>query len=98
MTGRVGKARLAGNGGQAGRSALCRIAQSAFCHQVEQGRRTRIQGLLYNAYEMQRSLLAGASNWAAIGARMLTNPALPLGYFGLGPAVAGALEVFAHFH
>jgi poly(3-hydroxybutyrate) depolymerase len=47
---------------------------------------------------MQRSLLAGASNWAAIGARMLTNPALPLGYFGLGPAVAGALEVFAHFH
>jgi poly(3-hydroxybutyrate) depolymerase len=54
--------------------------------------------LLYHAYEMHRSLLAGASNWAAIGAKMLTNPALPMGYFGMGPMVASALEVFAHIH
>ena len=54
--------------------------------------------MLYNAYEMQRSLLAGASDWASIGARMLTNPALPIGYFGMGPMVASALEVFAHLH
>ena len=35
---------------------------------------------------------------AAIGARMLSNPALPLGYFGMGPMMASALEVFAHLH
>jgi poly(3-hydroxybutyrate) depolymerase len=52
--------------------------------------------LLYEAYEMQRQMLAAAGSWAAIGARMLTNPALPIGYFGAGPAVASALEVFAH--
>jgi poly(3-hydroxybutyrate) depolymerase len=54
--------------------------------------------LLYDAYEMQRRMLAHASDWAAIGARMLSNPALPIGYFGMGPVVASALEVFAHFH
>ena len=54
--------------------------------------------LLYDAYEMQRRWLAGASNWAAVGARMLSNPALPIGYFGMGPVVASALEVFAHFY
>jgi len=55
-----------------------------------------ITPLLYDAYEMQRQMLAGASDWAAIGARMLSNPALPIGYFGMGPVVASALEVFAH--
>ena len=54
--------------------------------------------MLYHAYEMHRALLAGASNVAAIGARMLSNPALPLGYFGMGPMMASALEVFAHLH
>ena len=54
--------------------------------------------MLYHAYEMQRQLLASASNWATIGARMLTNPALPMGYFGMGPAIASALEVFAHVY
>jgi poly(3-hydroxybutyrate) depolymerase len=54
--------------------------------------------LLYHAYEMHRTLLASASNMAAIGARMLSNPALPMGYFGMGPMMASALEVFAHFH
>jgi poly(3-hydroxybutyrate) depolymerase len=47
---------------------------------------------------MHRALLAGASNMAAIGARVLSNPALPMGYFGMGPMMASALEVFAHLH
>ena len=33
---------------------------------------------------------------ASIGAEMLTNPANPFGYTGLGPMAASALEVFAH--
>jgi poly(3-hydroxybutyrate) depolymerase len=47
---------------------------------------------------MQRSLLNGASNWAAVGAELLSNPALPLGYFGMGPIMAGALQVFSSFY
>ncbi len=54
--------------------------------------------LLYDAYEMQRSLLSSASNWAAIGAELLSNPALPMGYFGTGPIMASALQVFAHLY
>lgn len=52
--------------------------------------------MLYNAYEMQRSLLAGASAFAHVGAELLSNPANPLAYFGGGPVMASALEVFAH--
>lgn len=52
--------------------------------------------MLYHAYELQRSWLSSASAWASIGAEMLTNPANPLGYSGLGPMAASALEVFAH--
>jgi poly(3-hydroxybutyrate) depolymerase len=47
---------------------------------------------------MQRALLGNASNMAAVGARLLDNPALPLGYMGLGPAMASALKVFAHLY
>ncbi len=54
--------------------------------------------MLYHAYELQKSLLANASNWAAIGAELLNNPALPMGYFGTGPILASALQVFAHFY
>lgn len=54
--------------------------------------------MLYDTYDMQRRMLASASDWAAIGAKMLSNPALPIGYFGMGPIVASALEVFAHFY
>ena len=53
-------------------------------------------GLLYHAYELQRSWLSSASAWASISAEMLTNPRLPFGYLGLGPMAASALEVFAH--
>ena len=59
------------------------------------GRGTR---LLYDAYELQRSWLNSASNWAEIGAELLSNPALPMGYFGTGPIMARALQVFAHLY
>jgi poly(3-hydroxybutyrate) depolymerase len=52
--------------------------------------------LLYTAYELQRASLNMASAWASVGAEMLTNPSLPLGYTGLAPVVASALDVFAH--
>lgn len=52
--------------------------------------------MLYHAYELQRAWLSGASAMASIGAEMLTHPANPLGYTGLGPMAASALEVFAH--
>lgn len=52
--------------------------------------------MLYNAYEMQRAWLAGASALAAAGAEWLGNPANPLGYLGGGPMFAAALDVFAH--
>ena len=52
--------------------------------------------MLYNAYEMQRSMLAGASAMANFSAGMLNNPANPFAYFGGGPVLASALEVFAH--
>ncbi|HYZ47725.1 MAG TPA: polyhydroxyalkanoate depolymerase [Sphingomonas sp.] len=52
--------------------------------------------MLYDAYEWQRSLLAGASAFANAGAEFLSNPANPMAYFGGGPIVASALEVFAH--
>ena len=52
--------------------------------------------MLYNAYELQRTMLTGAAAWASVGAEVLSNPALPMGYFGLGPIMASALDVFAH--
>ena len=52
--------------------------------------------MLYNAYEMQRSMLASASAFANFGAGLLNNPANPFGYFGGGPILASALGVFAH--
>jgi len=52
--------------------------------------------MLYGAYEMQRSWLASASAIADFGAGLLNNPANPFAYFGGGPVLASALEVFAH--
>jgi poly(3-hydroxybutyrate) depolymerase len=52
--------------------------------------------MLYDAYEMQRSLLTGASTMADIGAGLLNNPANPFAYSGMGPIMASALQVFAH--
>jgi poly(3-hydroxybutyrate) depolymerase len=52
--------------------------------------------MLYDAYEMQRSLLAGASTLANIGAGWMQNPANPFAYSQMGPIVGSALDVFAH--
>src|SRR4051812_614760 len=52
--------------------------------------------MLYDAYEVQRSLLAGASKLAGLGAGWLNNPTNPWGYSSMGPLVAASLEVFAH--
>ena len=52
--------------------------------------------MLYDAYEVQRSFLAGASKLAGLGAGWLNNPANPWGYSAMGPLVAASLEVFAH--
>jgi poly(3-hydroxybutyrate) depolymerase len=52
--------------------------------------------MLYDAYEMQRSLLAGASTLANIGAGWMQNPANPFAYSSMGPIVSSALDVFAH--
>ena len=52
--------------------------------------------MLYNAYELQRSMFSAMSAWASVGAEILSNPALPFGYMGMGPTMASALEVFAH--
>jgi poly(3-hydroxybutyrate) depolymerase len=52
--------------------------------------------MLYNAYEIQRNLLASASAMATVGVELLQNPANPFAYFGGGPLLASALDVFAH--
>jgi poly(3-hydroxybutyrate) depolymerase len=52
--------------------------------------------MLYDAYEVQRSFLAGASKLAGLGAGWLSNPNNPWGYGAMGPVVAAGLEVFAH--
>ena len=52
--------------------------------------------MLYDAYEVQRSLLAGASTLANFGAGWLQNPVNPFAYSHMGPIVASALDVFAH--
>ncbi len=52
--------------------------------------------MLYNAYEIQRNFLAGASAMATVGAEFLQNPVNPFAYFGGGPVLASALDVFAH--
>ncbi|RDE05482.1 polyhydroxyalkanoate depolymerase [Sphingomonas aracearum] len=51
--------------------------------------------MLYDAYEWQRSMLAGASAMANFGADWLTHPANPLSRMG-GSVMGSALEVFAH--
>ena len=52
--------------------------------------------MLYDAYEVQRSFLAGASKLAGMGAGWLYNPANPFAYISGSPLIAAALDVFAH--
>jgi poly(3-hydroxybutyrate) depolymerase len=52
--------------------------------------------MLYNMYELQRSLLSGASSWASVMAETLANPSIGPSMLGMGPVMASALDVFAH--
>lgn len=52
--------------------------------------------MLYHAYELQRSWMNSASALASISVGVLSNPANPFGYIGMGPMAANALDVFAH--
>jgi poly(3-hydroxybutyrate) depolymerase len=52
--------------------------------------------MLYDAYEMQRAWLAGASRLAGMGAGWLSNPSNPFAYGGASPLIAASLEVFSH--
>ena len=52
--------------------------------------------MLYDAYEVQRSLLTQASKLAGLGAGWLSNPSNPFAYSSMGPVAAAGLEVFAH--
>ena len=52
--------------------------------------------MLYQAYELQRNWLNSVSSIASLSAEMLSNPANPLGYLGIGPMAANALDVLAH--
>src|SRR3954468_14805339 len=67
-------------------TALTSVGTGRFCEVL----------LLYDAYEVQRSLFAGASKLAGLGAGWLNNPANLLGYNAMGPMVAASLAVFAH--
>ena len=52
--------------------------------------------MLYTAHEMNRAWLTGASAWASAGVEMLNNPLMPAAWFGIGPEISSALNVFAH--
>ncbi|MCW3798734.1 polyhydroxyalkanoate depolymerase [Sphingomonas sp. BN140010] len=52
--------------------------------------------MLYDAYEVQRSWLAGASQLANWGSTWLNSPGNPLRYSGMSPYIAASLDVFAH--
>ncbi len=52
--------------------------------------------MLYNAYEAQRSMLAGVGAASKLTSEWLLSPANPLAYIGTSPVIARALEVFAH--
>jgi len=52
--------------------------------------------MLYDAYEVQRSWLAGASQLANWGSTWLNSVGNPLRYTGMSPYIAASLNVFAH--
>ena len=52
--------------------------------------------MLYEAYELQKNMLAGASLWAGLGSEWMHNPANPLAHTELGTMMASGLDVFAH--
>ena len=52
--------------------------------------------MLYEAYEMQRSMLAGASAMAEMGSEWMNHPANPFARTQFGSMMASGLDVFAH--
>ncbi|MBW7944896.1 MAG: polyhydroxyalkanoate depolymerase [Sphingomonadaceae bacterium] len=52
--------------------------------------------MIYHSYELHRSMMAGASAFASLGANWLAHPSNPLAYIGMSPVIASALDVFAH--
>ena len=52
--------------------------------------------MLYNAYEVQRMMLAGMGEASKLTSEWLLSPANPFAYVGASPVMARALEVFAH--
>jgi poly(3-hydroxybutyrate) depolymerase len=52
--------------------------------------------LLYEAYEFQKSLLAGASAMAGLSSEWMNNPSNPFAHTQLGSMMASGLDVFAH--
>jgi len=52
--------------------------------------------MLYNAYELQRTVLSAASAWADVSSQWLQNPLNPLAYSKVAPIMASGLDVFAH--
>ena len=52
--------------------------------------------MLYSAYEMQRSMLAGVGSASKRASEWLLSPVNPFAYIGTSPVIARALEVFAH--
>ena len=52
--------------------------------------------MLYDAYEVQKSMMAGASKIAGFGADWLNHPSNPLSYMSMGPMVAASLDVISH--
>jgi len=56
----------------------------------------RENDLLYDAYELQRSWLSGASLIANLGSGWMQNPANPMAHTPFGSMIASGLDVFAH--
>ncbi|MBV8973029.1 MAG: polyhydroxyalkanoate depolymerase [Sphingomonadaceae bacterium] len=52
--------------------------------------------MLYNAYEVQRSMLASVGAASKLTSEWLLSPVNPFAYVGTSPVIARALEVFAH--
>ena len=48
--------------------------------------------MLYDAYEVQRSFLAGASRLAGMGSGWLNNPVNPFAYSSMSPLIAAGLD------
>ncbi len=52
--------------------------------------------MLYNAYELQRAWLTGASAWASAWSEAFSKAQMPMAQFGVTPLITSALDVFAH--